>query len=301
MESAAVTNLDRIREYRQRVQRNPDPLAYALLAEAFREEAMLAEAEDACRQGLEAYPTYITTRIILGQILEERDDTTGAHREFGMALAQDPSNMIARTALGRLLIQQGRMSEAAQHLEQVLFLNPADQSARELLDVAQGKQEPSRPEQVEVFVPPPEEEPAVAVEEPAPAPARFAAPAPAPPPVATVAADVHSVLRGLAELDGVAGAMLVAEDGVPVASAMGRDVSEELFGALVSEMWKTAAKYMDKMRLGRLKRGTIDGSKGVMVVIGMGPNALVVATELGARLGLVSFHAERARDTLQRL
>jgi len=154
MDSGGTTNLDRIREYRQRLQREPNPLAYALLAEAFREESMLSEAEEVCRQGLEAYQGYVTTRIILAQILEERGDPPGAYQEFEGALVQDPDNVIARTAVGRLLIQQGRMDEAAQHLEQVLFMNPADLSARELLNVAQGRQELPAREVVKVFVPP---------------------------------------------------------------------------------------------------------------------------------------------------
>jgi predicted regulator of Ras-like GTPase activity (Roadblock/LC7/MglB family) len=297
MESGAITNLDRIRDYGQRLQRDPNPLSHALLAEAFREEGMLAEAEDACRQGLASYPGYVTTRIILGQVLEAREDVAGAQREFEIALGQDPANMIARTALGRILIQQGRMGEAAQHLEHVLFLNPADVSARELLDVAQGRQELPAPEKVEVFEPPAAEYPGEAM-----APTAAVADLVAMDALAPVgSADVQGVLASLTGLEGVLGVMLLAEEGVPVTSTLGTGVSEELFAALVAEMWQTADKYMQKMSLGGLRRGTIDGSEGMMIVIGMGANALVIATEPGARLGLINFQAERARELLERL
>ncbi len=297
MESAAPTNLERIREYRQRLQRDPNPLAYALLAEAFREEGMLREAEDVCRQGIERYPSYATTRVILAQILEERDDIEAAQREYEAVLFYDAGNLISRTALGRLLIKQGDMAQAAQHLEHVLFLSPGDDAARELLDVARGER-------------PPPAEPRAPVEDrrgrkaPAEGGAGGAtAPSSGEEGAAAVPAGerIRRVLEELSEIEGVAGAMVVDKEGLSIASTIETEVGDDQFGALVEEMWHTAARYMEKMSLGVLRRGTVDGTLGKMVVLSLSDKALVIATEPDVRLGMVSFQAARAARAIEEL
>ncbi|MFQ6131585.1 MAG: tetratricopeptide repeat protein [Armatimonadota bacterium] len=277
MEAAGRTNLERIREYGQALQRDPDTLAFALLADVFREEGMYREALDVCQRGLERHPDYITAHIIMGQIHEDLQELDQAIEEYQAALRLDPGNLVARRALGRILLAQGELEQARTQLEHVLFANPADDEAGELLAMAEGRRPlPEWAEQAE----------------PQPAP-----PMEAPPPAEAVpkaASGLEAGINRLAGANGIAGAMVVGEDGLVIASQMGVTNEEEAFGALIAEIHRPMRRYAARMDMGRLRRAVIDGAGGKLILASDGARILAVAASTDAKLGMVNMQIDQA-------
>ncbi|MGO8679115.1 MAG: tetratricopeptide repeat protein [Limisphaerales bacterium] len=73
----------------------------------------------------------------LGMILERLGDPKGAEAAFTAAIGQRPGDAIARLFLGRLLLDQGRASEAVAHLEAACRLDPDSSNTRYVLYQAQ--------------------------------------------------------------------------------------------------------------------------------------------------------------------
>jgi len=297
MPGGPETNLDRIRAYSQKIRRNPEAIDYALLADALRAEGLTSDARLVCEQGLALFPHYVTTRVVLAQICEDDGNFERAEQELRAAVAHEPQNLVTRAHLGRVLIRRGNMEEAIEHLEYVLFLRPGDQQARRLLSMARGQ----RPTDWE------EERPAAAAPAPAatpagPQPAAPAAAVPAGPaasgPPRPTPEQVALAISLFQETEGVDGAMLLDTQGLVTASTMGPSTAEDAFAALVHETWQKASRYVEGLNLGRLRRGTIDGPEGRMILAESGVGTIALCTRLDARLGLVQLQFDRANAVL---
>jgi len=288
MQTAQQSNLDRIREYGHQVRRDPESLAFVLLADAFREEGMLTEAAEVCRKGLEQHPSYGTARVVMGQIHEELGEMESAEQEYETALSLDPQNIMARMSLGKVLLRQDRRAAAGVHFEHVLFLNPTHEEASSLLEVADGCR------------PLPWEEHAA-----------DAAGQARPPEVSAEATEeysggdslpsveeIESTLRSLSELPGVLAVVLVEGDGLPIACHRNTSLDEEAFSALVSEINSAMVTCAQRMGMGEFERSVIEGAGGRMVLRRADPRVLVVATEPGTRLGMVNMIIDRAAGRL---
>ena len=282
MEAPGRTNFDRIREYGQALQRDPDTLAFALLADVFREEGMLPEALDVCRQGLERHPDYVAARIVMGQVYEEMDEIGQAAAEYETALRLDPGNLVARTALGGILLHQGDVEAAKAQIDHVLFANPMHQQARELLDIAEGRRPmPARGRKAAPT-----------------APAAEGAP-PAAEPETVAAPGIEASIAMLARAEGVTGVMALAEDGLVIASELGLEADEDAFAALLAQIHGSMRRYAARLSMGRLRRAVVDGAGGMLILAAAGGAILVVTTEADAKLGMVNMQIDRAVALLE--
>ncbi len=282
-------NLDRIRQYGKEMRRDANSLAFALMADAFRDEGMLSEAEEVCRKGIEQHPSYATARVVMGQIHEDLGDVGSAQQEYEAALSLDPQNIMARMSLGNIFLRGDRRGEARAHFEHVLFLNPTHEKARYLLDVADGSK------------PFPEDEGRTTRETQAPQPEPASEPQPDP---ATghrelSVDEIESTVRRLSEVPGVLAAMLVERDGLLIASERNTLVDEEAFGALVSEIGGAMARCAVRMGMGKFERSVIEGATGRVVLRQADSRVLVVAAEDGARLGMVNMLMDQGAARLE--
>lgn len=283
MQGSAPALAERIRRYSEELQRDPKSLTFALLADALREAGQLETARSVCQHGVRIHPNYATGRIMLGQILLQLGNAEEARQEFERVLVQHPQNLVARMFLGRILLDSGEFQAAAEHFRRILRLNPDNPNAKRLLQQAQ-----------EALNPPP----------PGPQRAVAQAPAEAAEPVAdaqveqapeSVPAILEQLLVGLKNTEGVVGAMLVGEDGLPVAGELNTDLPENVMSAMVAEIGNSAKKYVGGMQLGEFVGGTIDGTNGNMVLYPMNRFFLVVINEPNAKLGLLKVQIDRTR------
>ena len=291
MEVTDRTNLDRIREYGQALEQDPDTFAFVRLADAFREEGMLSAAADICRQGLARHPDYATAHIVMAEILEAQGDLERAIEAYDTSVRLDPQNIVARTGLGRLLVRVGRTEEARLQLEYALFMSPGHREAQELLDAAEGRRPLPKPTRL--------------------APARPGRPEAQAAPTTPEPSSLDRALALVTSVEGVAGAMIVGADGLPMAcsdrllaSSPNGHAGEDTLGAMVAEIYAGTRRYVERLDMGGVRRVLIEGAAGKLVIAASTGRAvaahtrgaapaqndyiLLVATEPLAKLGLVN-------------
>jgi tetratricopeptide (TPR) repeat protein len=127
-----------IRRYEERLTRDPDSLAFAPLADAYRKAGRAQEAIALCRAGLARFPHYTTARLILAKAQIDEGLLEDARAELDTIIAASPRDAEAHRLAGELSIKTGRASDARRHLELAVDLQPDDREARYLLDVIAG-------------------------------------------------------------------------------------------------------------------------------------------------------------------
>jgi tetratricopeptide (TPR) repeat protein len=87
--------------------------AYSMIGDLLKfDEKRRAEAIAALQSAIKINPQLPQPYDVLGGILESAKDEKGAEEVFRQGMAADPKRMGGRFALGRMLVKQGRLSEA---------------------------------------------------------------------------------------------------------------------------------------------------------------------------------------------
>lgn len=87
--------------------------AYVMIGDLLKfDDKRSAEAIAALQSAIKINPKLPKPYEILGEILEDAKDEKGAEEIFRKGMAADPNHMAGRFGLGRMLVKQGRLSEA---------------------------------------------------------------------------------------------------------------------------------------------------------------------------------------------
>ncbi len=118
-----------INELKKKMEENPDSLVFALLADAYRKEGDLVQAQEICQKGLQKHPNHTIAKIVLGRIFQGQNKVDDASLEYKQVLEADPENIMAHSLLGSLHVQKKEYQEAIEEFQKVLTLNPDDEEA----------------------------------------------------------------------------------------------------------------------------------------------------------------------------
>jgi predicted regulator of Ras-like GTPase activity (Roadblock/LC7/MglB family) len=276
-----------ISAWQREVRRNPGSAAFARLADRLREDGRLDEATWVCARGLAANPRYSTGRAILGEILHEAGLKTRAKEEFLLGIDSEPHNARARLGLAELLLEQKDAKQALEHLDYILFWQPAHEDARVL---ARRAQKLLRSSQVEQIISGQEK----AVSEPA----ELKESPPAPP--GLVKGREEELAKLLAECPTVAGVMIVDGEGLQVAGELDLKGPKDKAAAGLAKMCATANQHLMKLGLGCLEGGLIeDGKRGVRIYRYQN-YAIAVSLKEEAKLGAADVEISQAVERLDR-
>jgi tetratricopeptide (TPR) repeat protein len=99
MATADQSRTTKILDLEARLASSPESPLFLPLAEAYRRDGRLREAEGALRSGLRHHPEHHSARTALGRVLLEQDRPEEARAELETVLAAVPDNLLA----GRLL------------------------------------------------------------------------------------------------------------------------------------------------------------------------------------------------------
>ena len=117
---------DRIDQLKARLDRDPTSRVFLQLAEEYRRGGSLPEAIGILRAGLEAHPSYIAARVVLGRSLLEAGQPGAAVRELERAVDLDPTQLVANRLLVEAHLAEGRPEKARERLELYRLLNDRD-------------------------------------------------------------------------------------------------------------------------------------------------------------------------------
>jgi len=138
-----------IEELQKKLQENPESMAFAPLAEAFRKEGKLDEALRVCESGLRKHPSYTSARVVLGRIYQEQGKEDQAISELGKVLELDAENIAAYSLLGSMHMAARDYQAAIGEYQKILSLNPDDETAqnslREAIEKVAGNRETVKP------------------------------------------------------------------------------------------------------------------------------------------------------------
>ena len=115
-----------IRRHEERLQRDPESLAFAQLADLYRKSGRARDAIALCRRGLDRYPHYTTARLILAKTLLGEGDHDAALAELTSILGESPKEAQAHRLSAEIHRLRGDLDAAAR-------LDPTDRESRALL------------------------------------------------------------------------------------------------------------------------------------------------------------------------
>ncbi len=110
---------------------------------------------------------------------------------------------------------------------------------------------------------------------------------------------MYEVLEELNKTSGITGSMLVASDGIVIASDLDSSNEEETVGALAASIAAVVRKSMDKLGREEFSQVTIEAERGKMFLADAGVGMLVVTAENRANIGLVRLEINQAVTRLQ--
>jgi len=122
-----------IRRHEERLQRDPESLAFAQLADLYRKSGRARDAIALCRRGLDRYPHYTTARLILAKTLLGEGDHDAALAELTSILGESPKEAQAHRLSAEIHRLRGDLDAAAHHLDVAARLDPTDRESRALL------------------------------------------------------------------------------------------------------------------------------------------------------------------------
>lgn len=95
---------------------------------------------------------------------------------------------------------------------------------------------------------------------------------------------------------------VVSVDGLPIATALPREVEEDRVSAMSAAMLSLGERIASELGRGNLSEVQIKGEKGFVILQSLGSDAvLTVLAREGAKMGLVLLDMRRAVDDLAKL
>ena len=111
---------------------------------------------------------------------------------------------------------------------------------------------------------------------------------------------LNNTLRELQRSSGdIEACAVVSEDGLIIASSLPQDVEEDQVAAMSAAMLSMGTRIASELDRGDLKQLFVKGSKGYVVTVNAGPNAVLLSlARKEAKLGLIFLDISRAAKTI---
>lgn len=125
---------DTLTQYEKAFSKDPKSKAFALLAEAYRENGQIEKAEHVVELGLQHHPDYAGGYLAQGRIKLAQGHHHEALNSFQTALKLAPENLLAYQLLGdtHLILKQAK--EALKTYKTALFINPHWERAQKIIE-----------------------------------------------------------------------------------------------------------------------------------------------------------------------
>lgn len=121
-------------QYEKAFSKDPKSKAFALLAEAYRENGQLDKAEQVVTSGLQHHPDYAGGHLAKGRIKQSQGFHHEALESFQTALKLSPENLLAYQLLGDTYLILKQAKEALKTYKTALFINPHWERAQKIIE-----------------------------------------------------------------------------------------------------------------------------------------------------------------------
>jgi tetratricopeptide (TPR) repeat protein len=126
-------NTEFVERYQLEYEKNPKSKVFAPLAEAYRKMGLFDEALNICRRGVMMHPDFSSGRVAFAKVLIDRKQYSAAIDQLVKAIDLSPDNLLAHSLIGESWLALRNPKEALKAFKMVLFLNPGDTRAQEIV------------------------------------------------------------------------------------------------------------------------------------------------------------------------
>ncbi len=124
----------------ERISKDPKSKLFVPLAEEYKKAGDIEMAIAVLAEGLKNNPGYVTAKSFLGRLLLDQGNLSEAQKEFEEVIKAIPDNVLAQRKLGNIHVLQGRAQEALLFFKAVLAVNPKDPELKALVaDIEAGR------------------------------------------------------------------------------------------------------------------------------------------------------------------
>lgn len=276
---------------RQKIENYPNPILYARLAELYKADGQTEAAMRVCQAGISSFPQYQYggTYLVLGEICFDSSDYAGARVHLEKAAELDKYNYTALKLLAEVYMKLSLPGLASRRLEEILYFAPGDEAVIDALALALAPQDLPRavgegeggeaPEAVLL-------EPAPGAGEPEAALVGSEAVEAAPPAVKGEQ-ELNEAIRTITAVSGTTGAILTDPWGLVIAADLGKELDEQLAGAMITTIFRSVSRSAEAVGIGTFEDGLIEGEKGNIHLMGVEDMILAVFAEPTARMGML--------------
>lgn len=111
---------------------------------------------------------------------------------------------------------------------------------------------------------------------------------------------MQRVLQELNKTPGIMGSMIVARDGMVIASDLAVGVDDEVVSALTASIAGTISKALARMDMGEMVQTMVDASRAKLFIADTEPGYLVAVAEPDVNVGLCRLEMKSAAAKLRR-
>jgi tetratricopeptide (TPR) repeat protein len=264
------TLADELKRLRQKLEKEPNPVAYAQLADTYKEIGDHDKAIELCRRAIELYPDHEGPWIILGRTRLERfkedwipRDALLAVEYYEKALDLNRNSYKTLVDLAELYTEIGAKRRSIRKCEAILYFAPEDEKALALLRKAQSMPDQRR-EDLDELVSAYAEKKRKAAQRRGRKPGEQHGPAAR---LAKAPALLRSKLESLRSIEGFYAGVAMTQEGDPIASYAARDVDQGLVADSVKQVFEAATDCSFRIDIGHFKRGFFEGPSGFIYLI----------------------------------
>lgn len=276
-----------LKRLRQKLDKEPNPISYAQLADAYKEIGDHDKAIELCRRAMELYPDHEGPWIILGRTRLERfkedwipRDALLAIEYYEKALDLNRNSYKTLIDLAELYTEVGAKKRAIKKCESILYFAPEDEKALSLLRKAQSLPDQKR-EELEDLV-------AAYAEKKRKAAQRRGRRAGEPlGPSARLAKSpglLQKKLEGLKAIEGFYAAVAMDQDGSAIASCAARSIDQEQIAESIKAVFEAASDCSLRIDIGHFKRGVFEGPSGFIYLIVFDDIRIAVLCDPGTKM-----------------
>ena len=112
---------------------------------------------------------------------------------------------------------------------------------------------------------------------------------------------IREIVAGLTKISGVLGAVLTAEDGMPIAAELSEGMDEGRVAAMAAEIGRTTGESLERVERGPMGFAMFDAERGKMFLGQAGKGFLVVLADHSVNLGLLRLEMTTAAERIRKL
>lgn len=116
-----------------KITQNPTSRLFVPLAEEYLKCDLVDEAIIVLVEGIKNHPSYVAARVMLGKIYLQENRISEAQAEFEKVIAINSDNILAHKKLAVIYQGQGQLPRALETCKKVLMIDPSDKEAKGLM------------------------------------------------------------------------------------------------------------------------------------------------------------------------